>query len=110
MPNGYSVKVVFSHFDIEEGYDYLKIYDGPSASSPLLVHLTGDLSTPRVVISKGSSLWFNFRTDRRFSRRGFEATFTAVNSSLSGKRRYMDTVAVIIQLPENNPGNPNFVD
>ena len=110
MPSGYSVKAVFSHFNTEEHSDYLRIYDGPSASSPLLVKLSGDLSTPRGVVSTGSSLWFNFLTNEIASRRGFEATFTAGNSSLSGKRRYMDTVAVIIPLRENNPGNPNFVD
>ena len=76
VPSGYSVRVLFSHFNTEEDYDYLRIYDGPSASSPLLVDLTGDLSTPRGVISMGSSLWFNFRTDETVSRRGFEATFT----------------------------------
>ena len=84
VPDGYSVKVVFSHFSTKKRYDYLRIYDGPSASSPLLEKLSGDLSTPRGVISTGSSLWFNFRTDRSSSRRGFEATFTAVNSSLLG--------------------------
>ena len=110
MPSGYSVKVVFSHFNTEEGYDYLRIYDGPSSSSPLLVKISGDLSSPRGVISTGSSLWFNFLTDERASRQGFEALFTAVNRSLSGKRLYVDTIAVIISLRENNPGYPNFVD
>ena len=110
MPDGYSVKVVFSHFNTERPYDYLRIYDGPSASSPPLVELRGDLSTPRRVISTGSSLWLNFLTNERASWRGFEAIFTAVNRSLSGKRPYVDTIAVIISLRENNPGNPNFVD
>ena len=85
VPDGYYVKVVFSHFNTEEGNDYLRIYDGPSASSPLLEKLSGDLSTPRGVISTGSSLWFNFLTDGRVSRRGFEVNFTAVNSPLLGK-------------------------
>ena len=85
VPDGYSVKVVFSHFNTEEGYDYLRIYDGPSASSPLLEKLSGDLSTPRGVISTGSSLWFNFSTNGWYSWGGFEATFTAVNSPLLGK-------------------------
>ena len=76
VPDGYSVKVVFSHFSTEKSFDYLTIYDGPSASSPLLVELSGYLSTPRGDISTGSSLWFNFRTDGSDSRRGFEATFS----------------------------------
>ena len=82
VPDGYSVEVVFSHFNTERGYDYLRIYDGPSASSRLLVDLTGDLSTPRVFISTNSSLWFHFIADGSFSRRGFEATFTVVKGKL----------------------------
>ena len=75
VPDSYSVNVVFSDFNTQH-YDYLVIYDGPSASSPLLEKLSGDLSTPRGVISTGSSLWLNFRTDAWYSRRGFEATFS----------------------------------
>ena len=81
VPDGFLVKVEFSHFNTERNYDNLQIYDGPSASNPLLVTLTGDLSTPRQVISTGSSLWFIFRTDSSLTRRGFEATFTAVDPS-----------------------------
>ena len=77
VPDGFLVKVDFSHFNTESNYDELQIYDGPSASSPLLVTLTGDLSTPPQVISTGSSVWFNFHSDDSASRRGFEATFRA---------------------------------
>ena len=86
VPDGFLVKVEFSHFSTEWNSDRLRIYDGPSASSPFLVTLTGDLSTPPQVISTGSSLWLNFRSDYSHSGRGFEATFTAVNvSAVSGK-------------------------
>ena len=81
VPDGFLVKVEFSHFNTESSYDNLRIYDGPSSWSSLLVTLTGDLSTPREVISTGSSLWFNFRSDGSFSRSGFEATFSAVERS-----------------------------
>ena len=82
VPDGYFVEVEFSHFNTQKGFDYLRIYDGPSASSRLLVDLNGDLSTPRIFISTGFSLWFNFLTDKSASRRGFEATFTAVKGKL----------------------------
>ena len=86
VPDGFIARVKFSHFNTEGNYDKLWIYDGPSALSSLLVTLTGDLSTPREIISTGSSLWFNFRSDHSDSRRGFEATFTAVNlSAVPGK-------------------------
>ena len=102
VPDGYSVKVVFSHFNTEEGYDYLRIYDGPSASSRLLEKLSDGLSTPRGVISTGSSLWINFLTDGSVSRQGFEAAFTAVNSSLLGKSPWHGYDHSHIR--QNNPG------
>ena len=79
VPDGFLVKVEFSHFNTERGYDKLRVYDGPSSLTFLLVTLTGHLSTPREVISTGSSLWFNFRSDSSVSTRGFEAHFTAVD-------------------------------
>src|SRR5690554_7026411 len=33
-PNASSIDVEFQSFDLESGYDYLYIYDGPSTSSP----------------------------------------------------------------------------
>ena len=86
VPDGFLVEVEFSHFNTERYRDRLWIYDGPSASSPLLVILTGTLSTPREVVSSGLSLWFNFRSDRSGSRRGFEANFTAVVDRSAGER------------------------
>ena len=79
VPNGYNVEVEFSHFNTEEFNDILRIHDGPSTSSILWMTLHGMWSTPRKVISNGPSLWFNFKTDSSISRRGFKATFTAVN-------------------------------
>ena len=75
VAGGFRVKVEFLHFRTEWG-DELRIYDGPSASSSLLVNFTGYLPTPRRILSTGTSLWFTFRTDGSYSRSGFEATFT----------------------------------
>ena len=83
VPSGSRVIVEFSDFNTEANYDKLRIYDGPSASSSLLETLTGDLSTPRQVTSTGRSLWFNFRTDRSVSKRGFKATYTKLTGSSS---------------------------
>ena len=77
VPRGYLVKVEFFDFNTESSHDELRIHDGPSVSSPLLATLSGQLSTPREVISTRLWLWFNFRTDNNSSRRGFRATFTA---------------------------------
>ena len=42
-PTGAStVTLTFSSFDLENGWDYLKVYDGPDTNSPLIgIPLTG---------------------------------------------------------------------
>ena len=110
VPDGFIVKVEFSHFSTEWDYDQLLIYDGPSASSSLLMNLTGRLWTPRRVLSTGSSLWFNFRSDHRDSRSGFEAKFTAVDpGTVSGEFSNMDSITINIELCQLNHGKYHFI-
>ena len=98
VPTGYSVKVMFFDFNIEKGFDYLRIYDGPSASSLLLVTLSGHFPTPFGVTSTGSCLWLQFLTDGSVLRRGFEANFTAVNSSFLGKLSEHALIVLVIPI------------
>ena len=86
VPRGFVVKVEFFHFSTEANHDELRIYDGPSASSSLLATLSGMLWTPLELMSTGTSLWFNFRTNSNISSQGFQATHTAVRPiAVSGK-------------------------
>ena len=79
VPSGYRVKVEFHAFELEQGYDFLYIYDGPSDSSPQLGRISGHYP-PCFFYSNGGSLWFRFETDSSQTRQGFDATFTAVPS------------------------------
>ena len=38
-----NVNVSFSSFDLEDGWDHLLVYDGPSTASPLIDDATGNL-------------------------------------------------------------------
>ncbi|MFM8744033.1 MAG: IPT/TIG domain-containing protein, partial [Cytophagales bacterium] len=55
------IGVSFTSFALEKNYDFLKVYNGPSAASPLLVSLTGT-SLPADVFSTavGGELTFVF--------------------------------------------------
>ncbi|XP_063047377.1 deleted in malignant brain tumors 1 protein-like [Engraulis encrasicolus] len=55
-------------------YDYVKVHNGPSSSSPLLTTLCGDLTT--TVNSTGNDLTVVFKTDGSLSLSGFSATYT----------------------------------
>ena len=80
VPSGYRVQVDFDTFEVEDTHDYLRIYNGPSSSSPQLASLTGSLSTPCTLFSSGPSLWFNFVTDSTVTKKGFKASYSAVLS------------------------------
>lgn len=63
QPTGASqVTLQFASFALENGYDTLWIYDGPSTSSPLIGAYTGN-NSPGTVQSSGSSLTLKFKSD-----------------------------------------------
>ena len=76
VPGPHRILVAFDVFNTQRNSDVLKIYDGASSSSDLLVTLSGDLSGSTYG-SSGSSLWFKFTTDGSITTKGFHATYTA---------------------------------
>ncbi len=70
---GDRVRVDFTFFDVEGGYDYLRVYDGPIESAPLIGEFSYD-SPGRVVSSHESgSLTFVFISDSIIANNGWEA-------------------------------------
>ncbi|XP_035675034.1 tolloid-like protein 1 isoform X1 [Branchiostoma floridae] len=65
-------------FNIEEytdcNYDYLKIYDGPNDSSPLVKNLCGE-SAPRPINLRGNVAFVKFKSDQAITRPGFRLTW-----------------------------------
>jgi hypothetical protein len=72
---GDRIKAVFNSFDLENGYDFMSIYNGPNNTYPLLYRGTGNLS-PRTIKSShlSGSLTFNFTSDAIIPKSGWDAT------------------------------------
>uniref|UniRef100_W5MX16 Cubilin n=1 Tax=Lepisosteus oculatus TaxID=7918 RepID=W5MX16_LEPOC len=69
----------FTDLDIEQhgtcAYDYIAIYDGPSASAPILGHLCGQ-QRPSPLTSTQNTIFLRFRSDSSYNHRGFRAQFS----------------------------------
>lgn len=73
------IKMVFSSFNIESGYDYLKIYNGSGITAPLIGTYTGTTS-PGTVIANNSAgtLTFQFTSDVSVTYAGWAATVSCL--------------------------------
>lgn len=73
------IRVTFTRFETEDGYDKLKIYDGPTTSSTLLGTYQG-FNSPGTVTSTNSSgaLTFVWYSDNSATKAGWEATISTV--------------------------------
>ncbi len=69
------VKVRFSAFNTEADWDFVKLYDGPSESAPLLGSYSGS-AVPTAVTSTGRAIMVVFTTDLFTAQAGFAATLT----------------------------------
>ncbi|KAG7279659.1 hypothetical protein CRUP_025762 [Coryphaenoides rupestris] len=72
---GNTVNYTFTAFDLESTYtcsfDFVKLYDGPSAQSPLIGTFCG-MTPPPANTTTGSALTLVFRSDSTVSRMGFQ--------------------------------------
>ncbi|MCS7161735.1 MAG: glycosyl hydrolase family 18 protein [Bacteroidia bacterium] len=72
-----SVTVVFDQFQLENGYDTLWIYNGPSTSSPLIGAYTGT-NSPGTVVGTTGSLTFRYKSDNATTAPGWLARWSCV--------------------------------
>jgi gliding motility-associated-like protein len=63
---------------IEDGFDYLYIYDGPDIGSPLLAEVTGAGFIPPGVTATSGAITFQFITDQSASYCGFNLFFNSI--------------------------------
>lgn len=76
---GKQLKVTFSEFGLEPGYDYLYIYDGPSTAYSLLGKFDGSALPPSFTSSaSGGELTFKFTSDSEVNDKGFVASLECV--------------------------------
>ena len=75
-----SVTLTFSAFNLENNYDYLRIYDGTTTGAPLLATLSGT-SLPTTITSTTGAMLVRFTSDFIVTRRGFVANWTSAATS-----------------------------
>lgn len=68
------LEFTFIRFQTESGYDYVKVYDGPSSSSTLIGKYDGD-SLPASIISSSHELFVTFTSDGSVTKSGFLANY-----------------------------------
>jgi gliding motility-associated-like protein len=71
------INVNFSTLNVESGWDFLEVYDGPSTASPLLDNITGNVA-PYIVQSSGSCITFHFTSDGSGTAAGWSGAITCV--------------------------------
>jgi hypothetical protein len=72
---GYVVLNFFS-FNLEQGFDSLRVYDGPSTASPLIGSFTGT-AIPAAVVAGSGAMTIQFHSDGATVRAGYKALYTA---------------------------------
>jgi hypothetical protein len=70
------VELSFSAFNTESNFDFVRVYDGPTASSPLLGSYSGT-SLPPMLRSTGGSMLVVFTSDSSVTRAGWQASYTS---------------------------------
>ena len=79
VASGYQVKMSFNDFDLESGYDFLRVYDGPTTSSTLIGTYSGS-SIPSDIIASGNELTVRFTSDYSIVDEGFDYEITRVKT------------------------------
>jgi hypothetical protein len=75
QPSGAAtVTLIFTAFDIEEGWDFVTVYDGATIASPELGSYSGS-SLPSVLTSSGGSMLVQFTSDYSVTAQGWEASY-----------------------------------
>ncbi len=112
MPSvpGAKIKVVFNSINIEEGYDFLLVYNGtdPYNDNALLAEITGTTTVgPFESTDESGALSFRFLADDFLNESGWDANFTCLNlgiedNSIIDFSYYPNPVSNIISINSKN--------
>ncbi len=100
--DGSNIEVDFTSFDLENGYDYMYIYDGASTSATYLGAYSR--SSPGTITASGSCLTFRFDSDFSVTRSGWEATISCIPNIPDADN---DGVADSVDSDDDNDGIPD---
>ncbi len=79
---GKNARITFTEFATEADYDFVAIYDGPSASGTLLGNFSGSTLPPSFTSSAaGGELTIKFTSDTEVNDKGFVATLSCVDKA-----------------------------
>jgi hypothetical protein len=92
---GSPVTINFETVEMEQNYDFIRVFDGPDASSPLLKDITG--TGLQSVTSSGGSIYVMMTSDNSVNGEGFVARY-----ALSQRRR----PATVSTLTESSKSSP----
>jgi subtilase family serine protease len=97
---GARVRLTLTSFNTESGFDYLRVYDGPSINSPLLASYNGIVAAGTAVTATNAAgvLTLQFTSDGSVVRSGFEAAVACVGGSGNP-----GTPDLLIQAPTASP-------
>ena len=71
------ITLTFTSFVTESGYDYVRIYDGPTTSAALLGEFSGSSLPPTLTSSRVMGMLIRFTTDGSVVAAGWSATYTS---------------------------------
>lgn len=81
-PNASTVTLNFSSFETETNFDFVRVYDGDSASDPLLGEFSGNALPPSLTASSGK-MFLVFDTNISVNYPGWSATYSCGSAQLS---------------------------
>ncbi|XP_025100702.1 deleted in malignant brain tumors 1 protein-like [Pomacea canaliculata] len=82
-PSGYVVRVTVLNAVMEQGLDYVQLFDGPSETSPSLARFSS-MPSPTVYTSHGQSMYIKFVTDGSVVFSGFRLSYEVVPAPAYG--------------------------
>lgn len=80
---GMCVSIQFTQFDLENNFDFLYVYNGPSAQSPLLGTYTGSVS-PGTVTATSGCLTIKFVSDYTVNKNGWTGIINCAQCPVNG--------------------------
>lgn len=80
---GMCVSVLFTSFELENNFDFLYLYNGPSSTSPLLGTFTGT-NSPGLISATSGCLTIKFVSDYTVVKSGWSAVINCVQCPVNG--------------------------